>query len=160
MGRAEPIFKGSLAAAEAWRETKVYSGFMSGLFEGVVRRHLFRSYSVPAMSEEARGFYERLRALLVDKVDPERIDREGDVGDDVIAALRQIGAFGIKIPQIYGGLGLSQSDYHTVATLLGGHDASITVLISAHNSIGVAEPIKLVGEIEQKQRLFPRLAKG
>jgi alkylation response protein AidB-like acyl-CoA dehydrogenase len=78
----------------------------------------------------------------------------------VIAALRQIGAFGIKIPRVYGGLGLSQSDYHTVATLLGSHDASTTVLVSAHNSIGVAEPIKLVGETEQKQRLLPRLAKG
>src|SRR5438876_3215537 len=60
----------------------------------------------------------------------------------------------------YGGLGLSQSEYHTVATLLGSHDASTTVLISAHNSIGVAEPVKLVGNLEQKQRFLPRLAKG
>ena len=44
--------------------------------------------------------------------------------------------------------------------LLGSHDASTTVLISAHNSIGVAEPVKLIGNREQQQRLLPRLARG
>jgi hypothetical protein len=47
-----------------------------------------------------------------------------------------------------------------VATLLGSHDAATTVLISAHNSIGVAEPVKLIGNREQQQRLLPRLARG
>ena len=112
------------------------------------------------MSREAMQFEDKLRLLLVEKVDPERIDREGEITEDVFAALRQIGAFGIKIPKAYGGLGLSQSEYHTVATLLGGHDASSTVLLSAHNSIGVAEPLKLVGDPIQKQRFLPRLASG
>ncbi|MBX3330401.1 MAG: acyl-CoA dehydrogenase [Nitrospira sp.] len=43
---------------------------------------------------------------------------------------------------------------------LGSHDAATTVLISAHNSIGVAEPVKLIGNREQQQRLLPRLARG
>jgi alkylation response protein AidB-like acyl-CoA dehydrogenase len=47
-----------------------------------------------------------------------------------------------------------------VATLLGGHDASSTVLLSAHNSIGMAEPLKLVGDADQKARFLPRLASG
>jgi alkylation response protein AidB-like acyl-CoA dehydrogenase len=93
-------------------------------------------------------------------VDPERIDREGEIWEDIMAACARIGAFGIKISTTYGGLGLSQSEYHTVATMLGGHDASLTVLLSAHNSIGVAEPVKLVGNDDQKQRFLPRLAKG
>ena len=160
MVHAEHIFKGSLAAAEASRDTKGYSGFMSGLFEGVVRRHLFRAYSLQRMSQEAHAFEDALRLLLIEKVDPERIDREGELGEEVFAALRQIGAFGMKIPKAYGGLGLSQTDYHAVATLLGGHDASSTVLLSAHNSIGVAEPLKLVGNADQKARFLPRLATG
>ena len=160
MVTGEKIFQGSLAAAEASRDTKTYSGFMSGLFEGAVRRHLFTRYSTSPMGREAEDFLDRLRLLLVQKVDPERIDRDGDISEDVIAAFRQIGAFGIKIPKGYGGLGLSQSEYHTVATLLGSHDASTTVLISAHNSIGVAEPVKLVGDPDQKRRLLPRLARG
>ena len=131
MVKAEQVFKGSLAAAEASRDTKGYSGFMSGLFEGVVRRQLFRAYSLSAMSQEAQEFEDMLRLLLIEKVDPERIDREGEITEDVFTALRQIGAFGIKIPKAYGGLGLSQAEYHTVATLLGGHDASTTVLLSA-----------------------------
>jgi alkylation response protein AidB-like acyl-CoA dehydrogenase len=160
MVKAEQVFKGSLAAAEASREAKDYSGFMSGLFEGVVRQHLFRAYSLSAMSQEGQEFEDKLRLLLMEKVDPERIDREGEITEDVFAALRQIGAFGIKIPKAYGGLGLSQAEYHTVATLLGGHDASSTVLLSAHNSIGVAEPLKLVGDATQKERWLPRLASG
>jgi len=154
------IFTGSLAVAEASRDTNAYSGFMSGLFEGVVRRHLFASYSIPPVSDEAREFLKSLRRLLIEKVDPERIDREGEIGDDVMAALASIGAFGIKIPKAYGGLGFSQSEYHAIATLLGSHDAATTVLLSAHNSIGVAEPVKLVGTPEQKQRFLPRLAQG
>jgi len=154
------MFTGSLAAAEAARDTRAYSGFIAGLFEGVVRRQLFTSASIPAMSGAAKAFIEALRLLLIEKVDPEAIDKEGAIGEDVFAAFKQIGAFGIKIPHSYGGLGLSQSDYHAVATLLGSHDAATTVLLSAHNSIGAAEPVKLVGNHEQQQRLLPRLAKG
>jgi len=158
--KVDAIFQGSLAVAESSRDTKTYSGFMSGLFEGVVRRDLFSSYSIPGMSPGATAFAHQLQTLLVEKVDPERIDREAEIDEDIFERFREIGAFGIKIPKAYGGLGLSQSEYHRIATLLGGHDASTTVLISAHNSIGVGEPVKLVGDPEQKERFLPRLAKG
>jgi alkylation response protein AidB-like acyl-CoA dehydrogenase len=160
MAARTPLFQGSLAVAEASRDTKRYSGFLSGLFEGIVRGHLFDSYSIPPTSGAANEFLERLRPLLIEKVDPSAIDREGEIGEDIVAALKQIGAFGLKIPKTYGGLGLSQSDYHRVAILLGSHDAALTVLISAHNSIGVAEPVKLAGDQEQQQRWLPRLANG
>ena len=156
----KPLFQGSLAVAEASRDRTPYSGFLSGLFEGVVHRDLFRSRSIPPVSETTVDFLARLRLLLMDKVDPEVIDREQELGEDVLVALKDIGAFGLKIPTIYGGRGFTQSDYHRVATLLGSHDAATTVLISAHNSIGAAEPVKLVGNSEQKQRLLPRLARG
>ncbi len=146
--------------AEASRDRTPYSGFLAGLFEGVVRRDLFRAQSIPPLRDTAKDFLERLRLLLIEKVDPERIDRKGELGEDVLAALKDIGAFGLRIPTIYGGLGFTQSEYHRVATLLGSHDAATTVLISAHNSIGVAEPVKLIGNLEQRQRLLPRLARG
>ena len=160
MAGKKTLFQGSLAVAEASRDRTAYSGFLSGLFEGVVRRDLFRSRSIPRTSETANDFLEHLRLLLIEKVNPEVIDREGGLGDDVLTALKNIGAFGLKIPAIYGGLGFTQSEYHRVATLLGSHDAATTVLISAHNSIGVAEPVKLLGNREQQQRLLPRLAGG
>jgi hypothetical protein len=157
-----PFFhvQGSLALAEASRDRTPYSGFLAGLFEGEIRRDLFQAQSIPPLRDTAKDFLEHLRHLLVEKVDPERIDRAGELGEDVLAALKDIGAFGLKIPTIYGGLGLTQSEYHRVATLLGSHDAATTVLISAHNSIGVAEPVKLIGNHEQQQRLLPRLARG
>lgn len=160
MAKNNSMFKGSLAAAEAARDKRTYSGFLSGLFEGKVRRHLFAQASLPIKSDAATDFLDTLRHLLIEKVDPETIDREGVIGDDVFAALKEIGAFGIKIPRTFGGLGLSQSEYHEAATLMGSHDAATTVLLSAHNSIGAAEPVKLVGNLEQQQRLLPRLAKG
>jgi len=156
----KPLFQGSLAVAEASRDRTPYSGFLSGLFEGIVRRDLFRSQSIPTVGDTAKKFLEHLRLLLTEKVDPESIDRTGEIGEDVLTAFRDIGAFGLKIPTIYGGLGLTQSEYHRVATLLGSHDAATSVLISAHNSIGVAEPVKLIGNHEQQQRLLPRLARG
>lgn len=160
MSDKRPLFQGSLAVAEASRDRTPYSGFLAGLFEGAVRRDLLRSQSIPPLRDTAKEFLEHLRLLLIEKVDPESIDREGEVGEDVLAALKDIGAFGLKIPSIYGGLGLTQSEYHRVATLLGSHDAATTVLISAHNSIGAAEPVKLIGNREQQQRLLPRLARG
>ena len=161
IARKKPsFFQGSLAVAEASRDRIPYSGFLAGLFEGVVRRDLFRSQTVPQAGEAAKDFLGHLRLLLIEKVNPEIIDREGGLGEEVLTALKDIGAFGLKIPTIYGGLGLTQSDYHRVATLLGSHDAATTVLISGHNSIGVAEPVKLIGNLEQQQRLLPRLARG
>ncbi|NGZ11084.1 MAG: acyl-CoA dehydrogenase [Nitrospira sp. LK70] len=156
----DPFFQGSLAVAEASRDRTPYSGFLAGLFEGVVRRELFRGQSIPPVRDTAKEFLGQLRLLLIDKVDAESIDRDGEVGEDVLAALTDIGAFGLKIPTIYGGLGFTQSEYHRVATLLGSHDVATTVLISAHNSIGVAEPVKLIGNREQQQRFLPRLARG
>ncbi|NGZ58964.1 MAG: DNA polymerase II [Nitrospira sp. LK265] len=155
-----PFFQGSLAVAEASRDRTPYSGFLAGLFEGVVRRELLRTQAIPPVRDRAKEFLEQLRLLLIEKVDAEDIDREGEVGEDVLTALKDIGAFGLKIPTIYGGLGFTQSEYHRVATLLGSHDPATTVLISAHNSIGVAEPVKLIGNREQQQRFLPRLARG
>ncbi|HQR13753.1 MAG TPA: acyl-CoA dehydrogenase family protein [Nitrospira sp.] len=160
MANRDRMFTGSLAAAEAARDKRIYSGFISGLFEGNVRRHLYTQASLAARSDAAREFLDTLRHLLSEKVDPETIDKEGAIGEDVLAALKAIGAFGIKIPRRYGGLGFTQSEYHEAATLMGSHDAATTVLLSAHNSIGVAEPVKLVGNSEQQQRWLPRLARG
>src|SRR5574337_1212288 len=155
-----PFFQGSLAVAEASRDRTPYSGFLAGLFEGVVRRELLRTQAIPPVRDRAKEFLEQLRLLLIEKVDAEDIDREGEVGEDVLTALKDIGAFGLKIPTLYGGLGFTPSEYHRVATLLGSHDPATTVLISAHNSIGVAEPVKLIGNREQQQRFLPRLARG
>ena len=71
-----------------------------------------------------------------------------------------MGAFGIKIPKEYGGLGLSQMSYIRAIELVTSKDGSLVALLSASQSIGVPQPLKLFGTDEQKRRYFPRLAKG
>ena len=70
-----------------------------------------------------------------------------------------MGAFGVKIPKQYGGLGLSQVNYGRAAMLLGSWDANLTALVSAHQSIGVPQPLLLFGTEEQKKKYLPRVAR-
>jgi len=110
--------------------------------------------------DQGDAFLERLEKILRERVDPDAIDRTGEIPDDVIEALAGIGAFGIKIPAQYGGLGLSQTNYCRAAMLLGGVCGNVTALISAHQSIGVPQPLILFGTEEQKQKYLPRFARG
>ena len=88
------------------------------------------------------------------------IEREARIPEHVIQRLREIGAFGIKIPREYGGLGLSQYTYGRVVAKIGTKCGALVALLSAHQSIGVPQPLKMFGTEEQKRRLLPRLAKG
>jgi alkylation response protein AidB-like acyl-CoA dehydrogenase len=148
--------------AEAARETEWRGqSFVRELFEGRLRLDLIHPYPQPDPEEEARArpFLEALENLL-EQVDGDEIDRTGQVPPHVINALRVMGAFGIKIPREYGGLGLSQHSYTRAIRLVSSVDGSLTALLSAHQSIGVPQPLKLFGTEDQKKRYFPRLAKG
>jgi alkylation response protein AidB-like acyl-CoA dehydrogenase len=149
--------------AEAAREHEWQApSFVRELFEGSFRLDLVHPF--PAMSpadvERARPFMARLERFLADKVDSDRIDREGKIPPEVIQGLRDIGAFGIKIPEEYGGLGLSQTAYTHAIGMVTSVDGNLTALLSAAQSIGVPQPLKLFGTPEQKRRYLPRLAKG
>ncbi len=78
----------------------------------------------------------------------------------VLDGLRRLGAFGMKIPAAYGGLGFSQVEYGKVMSLLGSVDANLTALLSAHQSIGVPQPLRLFGSEELKKKYLPRIARG
>src|SRR6185437_12033630 len=101
-----------------------------------------------------------LKKFLKSNVDGDKIDREGEIPPAVIEGLRQLGAFGIKIPREYGGLGLSQLSYMKAMELVSTIDGSVTALLSAHQSIGVPQPLKMFGSEAQKKKYLPRLAKG
>jgi len=149
--------------AEAAREKEWTSpSFVRELFAGRLRLDLVHPFPDldPAEVERARPFMERLERFLRDEVDGDRIDREGKIPPEVIDGLRRLGAFGIKIPAEYGGLGLSQTSYTHAIGLVTSQDGSLTALLSAAQSIGVPQPLKLFGTPEQKQRYLPRLAKG
>ena len=153
----------ALELAEASRDPLDDRGsFASNLFIG--RYDFDRIYPYPAQSAEDRAagedFLRKLESYLRDHVDPDEIDRTGEIPPENFAGLAQIGAFGIKVPQKYGGLGLSQYNYGRAAVLLGSWDGNVAALVSAHQSIGVAQPLLLFGTEEQKQKYLPRVAGG
>src|SRR5881628_1533803 len=149
--------------AEAAREQEwVAPSFVRDLFLGKFRLDLIYPYPEqdPEEVRRAQPFLEKLERLLREQVDSDRIDREGEIPEDVIEGLRALGAFGIKIPREYGGLGLSQLSYMKAIELVSSVDGSVTALLSAHQSIGVPQPLKMFGSDAQKKKYFPRLAKG
>ena len=150
------------AVAESARETEWTSpSFLKELFGGNLRLDLIHPYPTPDPEEEARArpFLERMDALL-QRVDGDEIEREQGIPDDIVDELKAIGAFGIKIPTEYGGLGPSQRSYVEAIGKVASVDGSLTALLSAHQSIGLPQPLKLFGTEEQKKKYFPRLAKG
>ena len=148
--------------AEAAREAEwAAPSFVRDLFLGSLRLDLIHPYPEqdPAEVVRAKPFLDQLERLLR-TVDADRIDREGEIPKDVIDALRAMGAFGIKIPREYSGLGLSQLSYMKAMELVSSVDGSLTALLSAHQSIGVPQPLKMFGSDAQKKKYLPRLAKG
>ena len=149
--------------AEAAREKDWEKpSFVRQLFEGRLRLDLIHPYPMQSEAEvaKARPFMDRLERFLADRVDSDKIDRDGKIPPEVIQGLRELGAFGIKIPEEYGGLGLSQTSYTHAIGLVTSVDGSLTALLSAAQSIGVPQPLKLFGTPEQKKKYLPRLAKG
>src|SRR5687768_8131486 len=152
----------SRRVAEDARETEWRApSFLKEIFLGNFRLDLVSPFpEAPLDRPEFRAFMERLERLLVDEVDSDRIDREGKVPSHVIKRLAELGAFGIKIPKEYGGLGFSQREYIEAIKLVTSQDGNLTTLLSAHQSIGLPQPLKLFGTPEQKKKYFPRLARG
>jgi alkylation response protein AidB-like acyl-CoA dehydrogenase len=113
----------------------------------------------PEEVARAKPFMNTLREFLT-RVDADMIDRTGQIPEEYVDELRAMGAFGIKIPREYGGLGLHYSSYVKAIAMVTSKDGSITALLSAHQSIGLPQPLALFGTEEQKRKYFPRLAKG
>jgi len=153
----------ALDLAEASRETEwKYPSFIAELFKGNFNWDLIHPYPEqdPADKKIGDDFLEKLEAFLKEKVDPDYIDRTGEITKEVYEGLTKLGCFAMKIPKEYGGLGLSKINYNRAVALVGSHCASTAVLLSAHQSIGVPQPLLLFGTEEQKKKYLPRFAKG
>ncbi len=147
--------------AESAREGWEKPSFGKELFLGHLRLDLIHPQPKldPAAVEKGEAFLARLRAFLVDEVDPFEIEREAKIPDAVVDGLKALGALGMKVPEQYGGLGLSQVYYNRALVLAGTWHSALATLLSAHQSIGVAEPLMGFGSEEQKQKWLPLVAK-
>ena len=148
--------------AEDSREQEwVGRGFLRELFLGQFSLDLVHPFpKVDHQRPEFTKFYGELRDFLATKVDSVEIDETGEYPEHVLDGLRKLGAFGMKIPTEYGGLGFSVSEYCKVMEMIGSYDGNLTALLSAHQSIGVPQPLKLFGTPDQKKKYLPRCAKG
>ena len=161
--RAEVTESDARAVAEAAREAEWRKpSFAKQLFLGRLRMDLVHPH--PRPSEEQRrkgeGFLDKLRAFCETSVDGLAIEQEARIPDKVVRGLKEMGALGMNIPEAYGGLGLSHVYYNKALMLAGSASPAVSVLLSAHQSIGVPQPIKLFGTEEQKQRFLPRCARS
>ncbi|MGW0041385.1 acyl-CoA dehydrogenase family protein [Rhodococcus sp. NPDC003348] len=150
------------AVAEEARESGWEKpSFAKELFLGRFRLDLVHPFPRPTPEEGARTeqFLVKLRDYC-EGLDGSVIERDAVIPDEYVRGFAELGCFGLKIPEEYGGLGLSQVAYNRVLMLVGSVHPSLGALLSAHQSIGVPEPLKLAGTDEQKRRFLPRCAQG
>ncbi|MEZ4241639.1 MAG: acyl-CoA dehydrogenase family protein [Myxococcota bacterium] len=148
------------ALAEASRESWAGRSFLRELFLGTLHVDWIDPYPETPPSERFLAYAKQLEAFFRDEVDSAAIDADAQVPEAIVQRLRELGAFGMKIDQKYGGLGFDQSEYCKLLEICGAYDGSISALLSAHQSIGLPQPLKLFGTDEQKQKYLPRCAKG
>ena len=149
--------------AEAAREKEwVKPSFVRELFLGNLRMDLIHPIPEPDPEVRARGekFMAEMKEFLEREVDGIQIERDGKIPEHVMQGLRDLNAFAMKIPQEYGGLELSQVMYGRAVAMISTYSSAIGVLLSAHQSIGVPQPLKMFGTPEQKQKYLPRFAEG
>ncbi|MCX2949895.1 acyl-CoA dehydrogenase family protein [Lentzea sp. NEAU-D7] len=149
--------------AEQARETRWQRpSFGKELFLGHFRIDLIHPHPSGTAEDRARGeaFLEELRKFTETRIDNTVIERDAQIPDDVLKGLKDLGAFGMKIKPEYGGIGLTQVYYNKALMLVGSASPALGAMLSAHQSIGVPQPVAMFGSPEQKQEFLPRCAKG
>ncbi|HVR44045.1 MAG TPA: acyl-CoA dehydrogenase family protein [Thermoanaerobaculia bacterium] len=153
----------AMEVAEASRETEWEKpSFVGELFMGNLRLDLIHPFPEQNPDDKAIGdeYLGRLERFLAENVDADEIDASGEYPEEIFEGFRELGAWGMKIPKEYGGLGFSQVNYNRAIGLVATWCGSSVAWLSAHQSIGVPQPLKLFGTPEQKKRFLPRLAAG
>ena len=154
--------KAALEMAEESRDKNRLSGFASSLFMGNPDFSKVFPFPEPTAEDQSIGdnFIEKLTTYLDTKTNPDEIDFTGEIPDEVFKGLAELKAFAIKIPEEYGGLGLSQTNYSRAITELGKRCGNLTALLSAHQSIGIPQPLIVFGTEAQKQKYLTKISEG
>ena len=136
--------------------------FTAEVFKGNFRWDLLHPFPAQSPEDKKIGdeYIEKIRPVIESAIDPWQIDEDGEYPREALEAMAGVGLFGMKIPKEYGGLGLSVTNYARVLGFIGSYCATTVAYLSAHQSIGVPQPLKEFGTEEQKRKYLPRLAKG
>lgn len=137
------------------------TSFVKELFFGNIHEELV--YPFPEQDkdtlESIKIFSDSLAKYLKDNVNAAAIDAEGKIPDSVMQGLKELGMFGLIIPEEYGGFGLNSAGYCKVMEVVSSVDPSLTVTLGAHQSIGL-KALLLFGNDQQKKKYLPKLATG
>ncbi len=153
----------SLELAEGSRESEWdYPSFVRDIFHGKLSWDLIHPFPEQSESDKKIGaeYLEKLKGFLQANLDPDEVDKTGEIPPHVIKGLADLGAFSMKIKPEYNGLGLSQINYNRAMHLVASYCGSTAVLLSAHQSIGVPTPLSFFGTEEQKKQYLPMFRKG
>ncbi len=135
--------------------------FMKALFHGIIESDLVFPY--PTMKDDEREtvsmIVDSLHKFAEVHIDSVAIDKNHHLPDEALEKMKEMGLFGLIIPEEYGGFGLSNTAYARIMEELGAIDPSLAVTVGAHQSIGL-KAILLTGTEEQKKKYLPRLAMG
>lgn len=154
--------RAAMEVAEGARDRSGNEGFAAQLFLGRFAHELLAEFPEQSPEDRALGdaLCEEVGSFLRANLDPEEVDASRTIPAAVIDGLARMGIFAMKVPRAYGGLGLSQVNYNRVMMRIASWCGSTAVLVSAHQSIGVPQPLKLFGTEAQKQQWFPRFRLG
>jgi len=154
--------KQALEITEQARRGYQSPSFGAELFAGHFAAEMI--FPFPEQSKEDRQVGDKIITEFMDylkaNLDPDEVDESRTIPQAVINEMKRMGIFALKVPQEYGGLGLSQTNYCRLVMQVASYCSSTAVLISAHQSIGVPQPLKLFGTAEQKRKFLPRFREG
>lgn len=155
--------KEALEITEEAREKEwLYPSFGRELFMGYFKPELIFPFPEQSAEDKKIGdeLTEQFMDFLVKNLDPEEVDATRTIPQKVIDEMKRIGIFALKVPKAYGGLGFSQLNYNRLVMRVASYCGGTAVLISAHQSIGVPQPVRLYGTEEQKKRFLPQFREG
>jgi len=153
----------SLQVAEESRETTWKSkSYMGSIFLGDFDISMAYPFPEQEPGDKKLGdeYCAKVDAWCAENIDGEEIDRTETIPAYVWRGLKDLNLFAIKIPKEYGGLGMSQTNYMRILSTVASHCGSTAATLSAHQSIGVPQPLKLAGTKEQKEKWLPKFAEG
>ena len=151
----------ALEVAEAARDEMNEKSLAGGLFVGELNLQNAQPFPKQSIVDRATGNkYVKEFSALMKRVDADEIDRTGEIPDWLFKELAELKSFALKVPCEYGGRGLSQMNYSRGAIVTGKYDGNIAALLSAHQSIGVPQPLLMYGTDYQKERYLPMFANG
>jgi acyl-CoA dehydrogenase family protein 9 len=145
---------------EGERSEQPASSFAKSLFCGEIHEEMVFPWPEPDAAEQdrVRGLIAAARGIG-ERIDPREIEEKRWLGAGLVRDLGEAGLCGLYVPEQYGGQGLSQTGYARVFETFAQIDATLSIVMGVHQSIGF-KGIHLFGTDEQKERYLPDLAAG